>query len=147
LDRIWIERHIPHRGRMMLLDEVLEWDARRARCRSTTHRAPDHPLRARGRLGAASGIEYAAQTMAVHGALCAGAGAPRPEAGFLASLRGVRFRVPRLDDITGDLESSVTLVASDGATALYDFELRSDARPLASGRASVVFDASKRWQP
>ena len=25
LDRAWIERHIPHQGRMCLLDEVLEW--------------------------------------------------------------------------------------------------------------------------
>ncbi|HEX4242628.1 MAG TPA: hypothetical protein VHZ53_14560 [Steroidobacteraceae bacterium] len=147
LDRNWIAQHIPHRGRMVLLDEVLEWDASRARCRSASHRAPDHPLRAHGRLGIAAGIEYAAQTMAVHGALCAGSGTPRPEAGFLASLRNVRFRAPRLDDLPGDLESRVTLVAGDGATAVYEFELRSEARVVLSGRASVVFDVGNRWQP
>src|SRR2546430_15076222 len=71
LDRQWIEQHIPHKGRMCLLDEVLSWDAARIRCRSATHRSPDNPLRLHGRLGAACGIEYAAQAMAVHGALVA----------------------------------------------------------------------------
>src|SRR5580658_11189609 len=71
LDHNWIEQHIPHKGRMCLLDEVLSWDATRIRCRSATHRSPDNPLRQHGRLGAACGIEYAAQAMAVHGALVA----------------------------------------------------------------------------
>ena len=34
LDRTWIESNIPHKGRMCLLDEVIEWDALRIRCRS-----------------------------------------------------------------------------------------------------------------
>src|SRR2546430_8967757 len=75
LDRQWIEQHIPHKGRMCLLDEVLSWDAARIRCRSATHRSPDNPLRLHGRLGAACGIEYAAQAMAVHGALVAASAA------------------------------------------------------------------------
>ena len=69
LDHAWIEPHIPHKGRMCLLDDVLSWDRSRIRCRSAQHRTPDNPLRAHGRLGAACGIEYAAQAMAVHGAL------------------------------------------------------------------------------
>ena len=44
---------------------------------------PDNPLRSHGRLGAASGIEYAAQAMALHGAL-AGA-APGATCGRVAS--------------------------------------------------------------
>jgi predicted hotdog family 3-hydroxylacyl-ACP dehydratase len=129
---------------MCLLDEVVEWDTRHVLCRSATHRAPDHPLRAHGRLGAAGGIEYAAQTMAVHGALCGGTAGGRPEAGFLASLRNVRLHVLRFDDVEGDLISSATLVAGDGGTALYEFALRSDARQLMSGRATVVFDAGQQ---
>ena len=39
LDRQWIEQHIPHKGRMCLLDEVLAWDAAHIRCRSNTHLA------------------------------------------------------------------------------------------------------------
>ena len=144
LDRAWIEKQIPHHGRMCLLDEVIEWDFQSIRCRGTTHRTGDHPLRSHGRLGVACGIEYAAQTMAVHGALAVSESGVRPEAGFLASVRGVRLHVLRLDDIEADLICHATRVAADGSTALYDFALWSDAHRLLSGRATVVLDAGKR---
>jgi predicted hotdog family 3-hydroxylacyl-ACP dehydratase len=160
LDRAWIEGHIPHRGRMCLLDEVIVWDAEHISCRSATHRAADHPLRAHGRLGIACGIEYAAQAMAVHGALAAGAlvglgrsdsapirdvaSASTPVAGFLASVRGVRFHVLRLDDVQSELICDAVRIAGDRGTALYEFELRSETACLLNGRASVVFDAGKQ---
>ena len=150
LYRAWIERHIPHHGRMCLLEEVLEWDARHIRCRAGSHRAQDHPLRSHGRLGIACGIEYAAQAMAVHGALAAGAPAPgacgaRSEAGFLASLREVRLHVVRLDDIESDLISQADLIAGDRGSALYEFALTGGGQRLLSGRATVVFDANRRF--
>jgi predicted hotdog family 3-hydroxylacyl-ACP dehydratase len=152
---------------MCLLDEVMEWDAQHIRCRSGTHRLPDHPLRSQGRLGIACGIEYAAQAMAVHGAHAGGAladgasaggvlagtagegrpaGKGRSEAGFLAGLRDVRLHVLRLDDIESDLICDALLVAGDHGSALYEFALWSEAQPqrLLSGRATVVFDADDR---
>ncbi len=152
LDRAWIERNIPHHGRMCLLDEVIEWDAGHIRCRSSTHRRPDHPLRSKNRLGAACGIEYAAQSMAVHGALAggaltgsgAGAGIIRSEVGFLAGLRDVQLHVARLDDLRGDLIADAELIAGDHGSALYEFALTSEARRLLSGRATVVFNANQR---
>ena len=154
LDRSWIERNIPHHGRMCLLDEVMEWDAGHIRCRSNTHRRPDHPLRSQNRLGAACGIEYAAQSMAVHGALAGGApagpdagpgaGIIRSEVGFLAGLRDVRLHVARLDDLHGDLIADAELIAGDHGSALYEFILTSEARRLLSGRATVVFNANQR---
>jgi predicted hotdog family 3-hydroxylacyl-ACP dehydratase len=140
-DRAWIAAHIPHQGRMCLLDTVLEWDASRIVCRASTHRASDHPLRSHGRLGAAAGIEYAAQSMAVHGALCADAAAP-PQAGFLAGLRRLHLRVARLDDIEEDIETMAARIAGDPSGAVYDFELRCRSRILLEGRATVVFDAA-----
>jgi predicted hotdog family 3-hydroxylacyl-ACP dehydratase len=154
LDRQWIESRIPHRGSMCLLDEVLDWSAERIRCRTRTHCAADNPLRADGRLGVACGIEYAAQTMAVHGALsheaatkaagatAAGAAAPVPAAGFLAGVRGVEFYVERLDDVLGDLICQAVRVAGDSGSALYEFELRGADRTLLRGRATVMLDAS-----
>ena len=148
LDRAWIELHIPHGGRMCLLDEVIDWDAQHIRCRSGTQRAADHPLLSRGRLGIACGIEYAAQAMAVHAALLGGAAgngaSPRAEAGFLASLRNVQLHVQRLDDIQSDLICEAVLVAGNCDGALYEFTVSSQSRPLVSGRATVVFDAGKR---
>jgi predicted hotdog family 3-hydroxylacyl-ACP dehydratase len=145
LDRAWIESHIPHHGRMCLLDEVVCWDADRITCRSSSHRAADNPLRARGELGIACGIEYAAQAMAVHGALVAGSpAAGSPAAGFLAGVRGVQFHVCRLDDVEGDLICDAVRVAGDIGMALYEVELRSEATRLLSGRATVVLDANQR---
>lgn len=152
LDRSWIERNIPHHGRMCLLDEVIEWDAGHIRCRSSTHRRPDHPLRSKNRLGVACGIEYAAQSMAVHGALAGGApvgagpGAVivRSEIGFLAGLRDVQLHVARLDDLHADLIADAELIAGDHGSALYEFALTSGARRLLSGRATVVFNANQR---
>ena len=161
LNRAWIESRIPHHGRMCLLDEVIAWSAERISCRSGTHRDADNPLRAHGRLGIACGIEYAAQAMAVHGALVAG-GAPQagpaaaaegapmagppadhsPAAGFLAAVRGVRFHSLRLDDVQGDLICDAVRMAGDATTALYEFELRSAESKLLTGRATVVFDAA-----
>jgi predicted hotdog family 3-hydroxylacyl-ACP dehydratase len=99
-------------------------------------------LRAHGRLAAACGIEYAAQAMAVHGALLAsGAGAPRP--GMLASLRGVTLHVGRLDDIAADLIVEAARFSGDGNNVIYDFSLRANGRILLEGRAAVILDAQR----
>jgi predicted hotdog family 3-hydroxylacyl-ACP dehydratase len=137
---------------MCLLDEVIEWDAVHIRCRSGTHRWPDHPLRSHDRLGVACGIEYVAQSMAVHGALAGIAltggtvgEIARSEIGFLAGLRDVRLHVAQLDDIADDLIAEAHLIAGDHGSALYEFALTSVSQRLLSGRATVVFDANKRF--
>jgi len=155
LDREWIEQHIPHKGRMCLLEEVLAWDAVRIRCRSNTHRSPDNPLRAHGRLGAACGVEYAAQAMAVHGALIAASaplastvsthvrGSIGESVGYLASVRNVALQVSRLDDLEEELIAAAERVTGDGRTVLYEFTVAGGGgRMLLSGRASIVFDAA-----
>ncbi|WP_434735515.1 hypothetical protein [Candidatus Accumulibacter necessarius] len=82
-------------------------------CRASSHTDPANPLRAEGRLGAASGIEYAAQAMAVHGALLAEASEP-PRQGYLTSLRGVTLHVARLDDLPGELKVRAERLSGDG---------------------------------
>jgi len=156
LDRQWIEQHIPHKGRMCLLDEVLAWDAVRIRCRSDTHRAADNPLRAHGRLGAACGIEYAAQAMAVHGALIAASaplastvsshlrGSIGATVGYLASVRNVALHVVRLDDLSADLIALAEHITGDSRTVLYEFSVWGAEQQLLSGRASIVFDARRQ---
>lgn len=146
-DRAWIEAHVPHQGGMCLLDGVEAWDAEHIRCTSHSHQRADNPLRAAGRLDALNAIEYAAQAMAVHGALLAGADAA-PSAGFLGSARGVECMVERLDDIPGALTISAERLSADERTLLYAFTLHAftpdapapDAggRLLVRGRAAVV---------
>lgn len=142
LDRSWIEGHIPHKERMCLLDEVVSWDLTQTQCRTTTHRSLDNPLRSNGRLGAACGIEYAAQTMAVHGALVASASGGVAPSGFLASVRGVRLNIDRLDVFEADLVTLVKRVAGDERTALYEFSISADDVVLVMGRAAIAFNVS-----
>jgi predicted hotdog family 3-hydroxylacyl-ACP dehydratase len=141
LDRHWIAAHVPHTGNMCLLDEILDWDASRIECRSTTHRAADNPLRSHGQLGSACGIEYAAQAMALHGAVST----PRSgaaTAGYLAGVRGVVLFVARLDDIQSDLYINGERVHGDEAVVIYDFRVRDAARTLLAGRATIVLSGA-----
>lgn len=139
-DRAWIAAHIPHQGSMCLLGRVVGHDAQRVLCSAESHRSAANPLRAHGRLAAACGIEYAAQAMAVHGALLADGAAPRP--GFLASVRSAVLHVGRLDDIEQDLAVEAVRVTGDIGTVLYDFSLRAGDRLLLEGRAAIVLDAA-----
>ena len=87
--------------------------------------------------------------MAVHGALVADVPEARdgpdakPSAGFLVSVRGVRMHVVRLDDVESDLICDALRIAGDQGTILYEFEVRSAAMALLSGRATVL-DANFR---
>jgi predicted hotdog family 3-hydroxylacyl-ACP dehydratase len=144
LDHAWIAARIPHQGSMCLLDCVLEWNETLIRCRALSHRAADNPLRANGRLAALCGIEYAAQSMAVHGALCA-PGSPeirRPALGYLASVRKLVLEAERLDTIAEPLEIEARRIGAEPANVLYAFVVRAGGRTLLSGRAAVVLDAA-----
>ena len=138
-DRAWIAAHIPHAGLMCLLDQVVAWDADGVLCSATSHRLPDHPLRQFGRLGAACGVEYAAQAMAVHGALLAGADAGRvARPGMLVGVRGVTLHVARLDDVAETLLVRARRLGSSDAMLLYDFSVSAGDHMLLDGRASVL---------
>lgn len=142
LDRAWLLAHIPHQGTMCLLDTITQWDAQHIRCTASSHRAADNPLRAHDRLGAACGIEYAAQGMAAHGALLA-ASDSRPRAGFLASVRSVHLHVARLDDMGADLEIEAERLSGNDSTILYGFRVSAAGRALLEGRAAVLLDTEK----
>ncbi|MFT4194472.1 hydroxymyristoyl-ACP dehydratase [Ottowia sp.] len=140
--RDWIAARVPHQGRMCLLDGVLHADAGGVTCRTLSHRQPDHPMHQGGRLGATCGIEYAAQAMALHGALAAEArGAARPKRGFLISVRSVALHVPRLDDVPGAITVQVRADADNGDHSVYAFFLSAGAQCLVEGRAVVMLDA------
>jgi predicted hotdog family 3-hydroxylacyl-ACP dehydratase len=126
---------------MCLNDEVLAWDASRIVCRSSTHRAADNPLRADGRLGAACGIEYAAQAIALHGALIAPTSNEGPLRGYLASVRSVTLYVSSLDEVDVDLVVTAERVAGDNGTLLYGFSVVAGDNVLLSGRVTIVLGA------
>ena len=145
-DHAWIEAHIPHQGTMCLLDHVTMWDAEHIQCQASSHRLTDNPLRSRDQLSSACGIEYAAQAMAVHGALLAPADNARPRAGFLVSVRGANLYAPRLDNINADLDIVATCIHSSADNILYQFTVHAAGELLVDGRAAVMLSAENQLQ-
>jgi predicted hotdog family 3-hydroxylacyl-ACP dehydratase len=139
LDRDAIAKLIPHAGSMYLLDGVERWDDASIRCVSARHGTPDNPLRRGDRLGTACGIEFAAQAMAVHARL-AGDLARTPRMGYLASLRALRCRQPRLDTLPGSLVIDARRLIGDELRVIYEFSIASNGVELLTGRAAVVLE-------
>lgn len=142
LDHAWIAAHIPHHGSMCLLHRVRAWDPIKIQCDAISHRDPANPLRAHGRLGAVCGIEYAAQAMAIHGALQAGPGLSCPRVGYLVSVRSATLHVSRLDDIAADLLIEASCITASANNILYEFNISAAGQWLLAGRAAVVLDAA-----
>lgn len=140
LDHTWIEDHIPHKGSMCLLDSVQRWNASEIECIAVSHRDAANPLRNDDGLGIAAGVEYAAQAMAVHGALLA-AEQEVPRSGFLTSVRNVEWSCSRIDDVASDLLIKVVREAFSLDNVLYRFCVSAGAATLLSGRATVMLSA------
>jgi predicted hotdog family 3-hydroxylacyl-ACP dehydratase len=144
LDHAGIAARIPHSGPMCLLERMLSWSDDEIVCHAGNAADAAHPLRLADAMPAACALEVAAQAMALHGALCAPTGdGPRP--GMLASARGLRLHVARLDDAPGPLRVRAQRLAGGEGQAMYGFEVH-DARDrlLVDGRATVVFDLPLR---
>jgi predicted hotdog family 3-hydroxylacyl-ACP dehydratase len=135
LDRERILELIPHAGSMCLLDHVIAYTDSHIECTARTHRNADHPLRRDGQLSAVHLAEYAAQAMAVHGALRSGG--PRP--GMLAALRGIHLHVGRIDLLETELTIQATRRLEQPSGSLYDFNVRGDGQLLAEGRIAIAF--------
>jgi predicted hotdog family 3-hydroxylacyl-ACP dehydratase len=144
LSRDGIAALIPHNGSMCLLARLDAWDVQRIACAATNHRDPDHPLRTRRGLLASAAIEYAAQAMALHGALIGQAAGTPATPGYLASARGVQLNVLRLDDLPAcepdELRIEATRQAGDARQILYAFTVHHADSLLAKGRAAVVLN-------
>ena len=132
---------IPHTGTMCLLDEVAEWDEGRLHARSVSHLSADNPLRAGGMLHAVNLCEYAAQAMAVHGALRERDAGVATRPGFLVALREVELKVERIDDLPGELQVHVECLIAMADSLQYAFRVEHDGKVLASGRAAVMLRA------
>jgi predicted hotdog family 3-hydroxylacyl-ACP dehydratase len=133
-----IARLIPHHGDMCLLAGVQHYDAQTIRCSAVSHRLLNNPLRENGVLHAVCGVEYAAQAMAVHGALLAGQSDKPPRGGRLAGVRSVEMHVSRLDDIACDLTIHAHYAMGDENTMVYEFSVDALERNLLKGKATVV---------
>jgi predicted hotdog family 3-hydroxylacyl-ACP dehydratase len=143
LDREWIAQRIPHQFDMCLLDAVRHWSPEAIECEARLEGLSAHPLRAAdGALGAVSAVEYAAQAMAVHGALVAGTN-DAPKAGYLASVRGVKLHVDTIAASDAPLRVCAERLSGDDRNVLYAFRVDGARGAVADGRAAVVLDAGE----
>jgi len=126
---------IPHSGTMCLLDRVIAHSEQEIWCVTLAHIRPDNPLRRDGQLSAVHMVEFAAQAMAAHGALAAGA----VQRGMLASVRHIRLHAGRIDDIATELTVNAVRRIAQGTGSLYDFSVRSGDRLLGEGRIAIAF--------
>ena len=139
---------IPHSGTMCLLARLERWDLQRIVCTATDHRAATHPLRTRSGLLSPCAIEYAAQAMALHGALIGQAAGAPATPGYLASARNVQLHVLRLDDLPAaagvpdELRIEATRTAGDAQQILYAFSVSHAGSTVAEGRAAVVLNTA-----
>ena len=140
LDRGGIAERIPHAGSMCLLGGLDGWDRDHIVCHASSHRDLAHPLRTANGLLAPCAIEYAAQAMALHGALMGEDVGSAATPGYLASARGVRLHRLRLDDLDGDLRIEARRSAGDDRQILYAFAVSHAGEPVADGRATVVLN-------
>jgi predicted hotdog family 3-hydroxylacyl-ACP dehydratase len=133
-----IAARVPHSGAMCLLHALHESSDTHVLCSTTSHHAADNPLRSASGLLACNAIEYAAQAMALHGAMTAATNGP-PQGGRLASVRGVKLHTARLDTIAGPLFVQAERLAGNAGQAMYQFSLRDEQeQTLVQGRATVL---------
>lgn len=135
---------LPHAGRMCLLDRLMAWDSESIVCHASSHRDAGNPLRRDGRLHAVTGVEYAAQAMALHGSLLS---APvlspvegtdtLPAMGYLASVRDLKLDLEDLGAITEDLHITARRLGGDAGGFIYEFEIRAGNEAVLSGRLAA----------
>ncbi|UCH47341.1 MAG: hydroxymyristoyl-ACP dehydratase [Betaproteobacteria bacterium] len=145
-----IRELVPHAGKMCLLERVLACDATSICCETRSHLDRANPLRRNGHLSSVCAIEYAAQAMALHGALtapehngaltapAAGDATESARHGYLASVREMHCHARYLDQYTDELIVSARLIFDESSRMIYSFRVAAGETELVTGRAAVV---------
>lgn len=130
LSRTQIIAMIPHGPDMCMLDEVLEWDAQRIRCRANPTRS-NNPLQDTGPIRSTLLIEYAAQAAAVHRAL-AGSGTLDAKPAYLGAIKQVELLQPLVDNRVDIILEAICVMSSESG-AIYDI-VATQEQPVIRGR-------------
>jgi predicted hotdog family 3-hydroxylacyl-ACP dehydratase len=132
-----IAQLLPHDGDMVLIDEIIAWDNIGAHCRAGFGELIHHPLQWEGRLSTAILVEYAAQAMAIHGALLE---APdhNTRSGRLVALPRLVLNEERMD-WSEVIDIRVSRKGGDRSGAIYSFTVSQSRGEIANGQATVMF--------
>ncbi|MBE9548349.1 MAG: hypothetical protein IMF09_02995 [Proteobacteria bacterium] len=143
LDKASIAKLIPHAGNMVLLDTAESIETSSLQCRSNTHLDASNPLRTGQGLSAISGIEYAAQAMALHMSLVNDG---VPQSGLLAICKNIKIKHRYFDAFKDELHIAVEYLNGSIEMGLlqYGFTIFSAAgkqnktEEIISGELSIV---------
>ena len=133
LDHQQIADCLPHSGRMCLLQKIVQADQASLTALADSHLLANNPLRINGRIASVNGIEYAAQAMAVHGALLAETVKP----GYIATVRNIEVKQSFLPENGQPLIIHVQQLMSDDNGFTYQFAIHCDEEIILSGRITV----------
>jgi predicted hotdog family 3-hydroxylacyl-ACP dehydratase len=140
-----IALRVPHKGAMCLLNRIESWSEESIRAIAIIH-VEKNPLTIDSKLDSTAAIEYAAQAMAVHGALLGEVAAARgnpqrkPLMGFLASARSIVCHRPWLNDTSAPISISATRTAGTESPVSYDFSVQAGEVIYVTGKATVVLN-------
>ncbi len=133
---------LPHSGTMCLLDEIVSWDKEQLVVKTMSHTELDNPLFYEDSLNSIHGIEYAAQTMALHSALLAQKETKQKESrGYLASVKNIQISEEYLFQAQSNnltplfIYVSILMAGSQGFT--YQFEILKDDKVFISGKITI----------
>ena len=132
------DKLLPHAGDSVLIERVVSSDDARIRVATTLHRSVDNPLRRHGRLAAVHLVEFAAQAMALHGALLDRAAGRAPRAALLVSVRDLVLGCEHLERLDGELEILAHALLVNEQGWQYGFSVLHAGREIASGRLAAI---------
>jgi len=142
---------LPHSGTMCLIDKIVLWDKTSLLAQTESHLDSNNPLRHQGSISSIIGVEYAAQSMALHAALLSQQEDPghsrkqKPE-GYLATIRTIRIGADSLyspDSANlSPLMISVSVLMCDSQGYSYEFTITADNSLLLSGRLTIFLTSS-----
>jgi predicted hotdog family 3-hydroxylacyl-ACP dehydratase len=144
MNKIEICKLLPHTGLMCLIDQVISKDKRSLVATTSSHLQADNPLLYNDRINSIIGIEYAAQTMAIHAAIEYIKNNPQQKksmGGYLATTRNVNIYSDILyrsdSNNFSPLIISVNLLMQDTQGYTYEFTIDCDTNKLISGRLTI----------
>ncbi len=142
---------LPHSGSMCLIDQIISWDDNELIAHSRSHHDNNNPLRNNllsnsHSLSSIIGIEYAAQTMALHAGLLAekeNQGRPNKNnlGGYLATTRkvviGSNSLCPPDTEPFAPLVIQVSVLMRDTQGYTYQFNIHSQHVNIISGQLTI----------
>lgn len=136
---------LPHKGPMVLLENVLHCTEEGLECETRTHLQVEHPLSIEGQLSIFVGVEYAAQAMALHKSLNA-VGDGKVRSGFVAVTSNVTPYLDFLNQASGALNVVVNMLDSSGGGSLYEFRIThsQEKLPVLEGKLLVMLSEELR---